>query len=71
MAGVSWIGLAQAMLSHLEKETAEWGVRLMRLETGIAQQEAVKLYERWGFTKIPPFGDYKEDPNSLFYELEL
>ena len=65
------LGLAQAMLSHLEKETAERGVKLMRLETGIAQQDAVRLYERWGFTQIPPFGSYQLDPNSLYYEKEV
>ena len=38
------------------------------LETGIHQHEAIGLYERMGFQRIPPFGAYQEDPLSRFYE---
>jgi len=65
------LGLAQALLAHLEKVTAEQGLNLLRLETGIAQKSAIKLYERWGFQKIGPFGPYTEDPNSLYFEKEV
>lgn len=61
-------GLAKLMLTHLEQYTRERGVRLLRLETGIYQKEAIGLYERMGFRRIPPFGSYKEDPLSIFYE---
>lgn len=47
------------------------GVGLLRLETGTHQAEAIGLYERMGFHCISPFGVYKEDPLSLFYELRL
>ena len=40
----------------------------MRLETGIHQRAAIELYERAGFRRIPPFGDYQEDPLSRCYE---
>ena len=40
----------------------------LRLETGIHQHEAIGLYELTGFQRIPPFGDYREDPLSLFFE---
>jgi hypothetical protein len=33
---------------------------LLRLETGIHQHEAINLYERAGFTSIPPFGEYNQ-----------
>ena len=44
----------------------------MRLETGIHQPEAVALYEKGGYHRIPPFGNYpKDDPLSLCYEKRL
>jgi putative acetyltransferase len=45
------------------------GCAKIQLETGIHQPEAIGLYETCGFRKIPPFGSYKEDPLSAFYEL--
>jgi len=44
---------------------------LLRLETGIHQPAALGLYERSGFRLIPPFGEYREDPLSRFYEKRL
>ena len=43
----------------------------MRLETGIHQQAAIRLYERLGFRRIPPFGPYTDDPLSRCYEKSL
>ena len=65
------IGLAKAMLEHLADYSREQGVGLLRLETGIHQVEAIGLYERMGFRSIPPFGEYREDPLSRFYEKEI
>jgi putative acetyltransferase len=64
-------GLAKRMLDHLTAYAREQGVGLLRLETGIYQNEAIGLYERMGFRSIPPFGEYKEDPLSLFYEKQI
>jgi putative acetyltransferase len=57
----------QALLDHLRRQ----GVSLARLETGIYNVEALGLYERAGFQKVGPFGDYAEDSFSVFYELRL
>ncbi len=65
------LGLAKAILAHLESFTASRGVPLLRLETGIHQREAITLYERMDYTQIGPFGPYREDPLSLFYEKRL
>lgn len=62
------LGFAKLMLNHLSDYAWAQGVTLLRLETGIHQHEAIGLYERMGFHRIPPFGDYKEDPLSLCYE---
>ncbi len=61
-------GLAKAMLHHLEAYAREHAVERLRLETGIYQVEAVGLYEHMGFYRIPPFGEYRPDPLSLFFE---
>jgi putative acetyltransferase len=65
------MGFAKLILDHLADYARVHGVTLLRLETGIYQPEAIGLYERMGFQRIPPFGEYKEDPLSLFYEKSL
>jgi GNAT superfamily N-acetyltransferase len=65
------LGLAKRMLNHLEAYTRAHGIDLLRLETGVHQREAIGLYERMGFHRIPPFGNYPNDPLSLCYEKRL
>ena len=65
------MGFGKLMLQHLEAYTWEHGVPLLRLETGIHHRDAIALYERMGFRRIPPFGAYEEDPLSLFFEKQL
>lgn len=65
------LGLAKQMITHLETYTQARGINLLRLETGIHQTESIGLYERMGYYLVPPFGAYKEDPLSLFYEKRL
>jgi putative acetyltransferase len=64
-------GFGKLMLAHLEAHARAHHVLLLRLETGIHQQEAIGLYERWSFYRIPPFGPYTGDPLSRFYEKRL
>ena len=65
------LGLARQMLGHLGDYARGQGVRLLRLETGIHQKDAIRLYEGMGFQRIPPFGEYREDPLSHFYEKQI
>lgn len=65
------LGLAALMLDHLADYAQRHGVRVLRLETGIHQQAAIRLYEGMGFQQILPFGEYKADPLSRFYEKRL
>lgn len=65
------LGFARLMLDHLEEYTRSNGINVLRLETGIHQHAAITLYERAGFRSIPPFGEYKPDPLSRFYEKSL
>jgi putative acetyltransferase len=64
-------GFGALMLNHLAEYTRAQGVGLLRLETGIHQHAAIRLYERMGFQRIPPFGSYTDDPLSLCYEKRL
>jgi ribosomal protein S18 acetylase RimI-like enzyme len=64
-------GLGERMLDHLADYACERGVGLLRLETGVHQHAAIRLYERVGFRTIPPFGEYREDPLSVRYEKRL
>ncbi|MCB0113084.1 MAG: GNAT family N-acetyltransferase [Caldilineaceae bacterium] len=65
------LGLAKALLDHLTEYALRQGVSCLRLETGIHQTEAIGLYERWGFRRIGPFGAYRDDPLSLYFEKRL
>ena len=65
------LGLARLMLDHLTAYAQEHAVSFLRLETGIHQKEAIALYEGMGFQQIPPFGSYREDPLSRFYEKRI
>jgi len=65
------LGLGKAVLRRLVDYCRGRHVNLLRLETGIYQSEAMGLYERFGFRRRPPFGDYREDPNSIYYEMGI
>jgi GNAT superfamily N-acetyltransferase len=56
------LGLARAMLAHLEETAREAGAEVMVLETGTGQPEAIALYESSGYEPITPFGFYRHSP---------
>jgi putative acetyltransferase len=69
-------GLAKALLRRIETEAREFGAKLLTLETGVYQREAIGLYERVGFQRCGPFGPYADMPAraielSLFFEKAL
>ena len=64
-------GLAKRMLEHLTDHARGQQITVLRLETGIYQTEAIGLYERMGFQRIGPFGEYRLDPLSVFYEKRI
>lgn len=57
-------GLARRMLAHLEATAAGSGVVALVLETGVAQPEAMALYESAGYVPIAGFGHYRDSPLS-------
>ena len=64
-------GVGRALIEALESSLLADGIDVARLETGVRQLEALALYERCGYVRIPPFGEYREDPLSVFLEKRL
>lgn len=64
-------GLGKLIVEHLAEHARSLGIALLRLETGTMMLDAVGLYERAGFERIPPFGNYKADPLSTFFEKRI
>ena len=64
-------GLGRAILARIESEAARAGLRVMRLETGNLQAEALALYRSAGYVDCGTFGEYRPDPLSLFLEKRL
>jgi putative acetyltransferase len=60
-------GIAAAMLRQLLDVAADMGCTRVSLETGsmAAFAPARALYARFGFVACAPFGDYRDDPNSV------
>ena len=64
-------GIAKNIIAFLEQEARGRGRTILRLETGIHQAEALGLYERAGYVRRGSYGDYPEDPLSVFMEKNL
>lgn len=60
-------GLARRLLAELESTAAVAGALRAVLGTGIAQPEAIALYESSGYAAIRGFGHYAGTPGALFY----
>jgi putative acetyltransferase len=65
------LGVGRAILQALEAAARADGIRVVRLETGTRNNEALGLYRRSGFADCAPFWDYGPDPLSVFMEKVL
>lgn len=63
-------GVGRAVLAAIEG-SARGRVHRLLLETGTRQHAALRLYEAAGYRRRPPFGDYRDDPLSVFMEKPL
>ena len=63
--------LGETLLAALEDEALSRHCHTVRLETGIKQHAAVRLYEQCGYEMRPAFAPYVDDPLSLFMEKAL
>ena len=66
-------GIGRAMLENLTAEARARGLRSLWIETGSTPPfvPALRLYESAGFRRCGPFGEYREDPFSVFMTREL
>ncbi|WP_316821560.1 GNAT family N-acetyltransferase [Pedobacter gandavensis] len=64
-------GIASEILLHLEKWAHEMGYEKCILETGMKQKEAVILYEKRGYQRIPNYGQYENIAESICMEKQL
>src|SRR5205085_4616631 len=66
-------GVATRLMHHLLDEARRRRYRRLSLETGAAPvfAPARMLYARFGFLSCGPFGDYVDDPHSVFMTREL
>jgi putative acetyltransferase len=64
-------GIASAILLELERFGRERGWARLVLETGDRQPDAVRFYEREGFTRILNFGYYADSEFSICFEKPL
>jgi putative acetyltransferase len=58
-------GLGLAVLKELEKWASELNYTGCVLETGKKQPEAIRLYEKAGYTRIESYGQYLNVENSV------
>jgi len=59
--------IGERLLQTLEGSLREQDVALSLLETGRDQHQAVRLYERCGYTRRGAFGGYPDNGLSVFY----
>jgi putative acetyltransferase len=64
-------GVSIAVLSRLEDEARSRGWIRLVLETGDGQPDAIRFYEREGYTRIPNFGHYADSALSVCFEKGL
>ena len=64
-------GVGAALLRQIEDTARAEGLPALKLETGDVLYAAHRLYERAGFTRCGPFGDYIDQPRSIFMEKPL
>lgn len=64
-------GISRAILNELEALARVDGYATVRLETGLRQPAALRLYETSGYHRIEPYGRYRDDPLSVCFEKTL
>lgn len=64
-------GLARRLLAEIEADVAASGCAELKLETGSAQPEAVRLYETSGYTRIANYGHYAESESNVCFGKRL
>jgi GNAT superfamily N-acetyltransferase len=64
-------GVATEMLAAIERSALRYGRTRMILECGFRQPEAIALYEKLGYVRIPDFGFYRDKEGVRSYGRDL
>lgn len=64
-------GVGEAIVTQLIVRAKLERIPMLKLETGTLLHAAHRLYERAGFTRCGPFGDYEDGEFSVFMEMAL
>lgn len=70
-AEVRGAGVAQALLTRLEEHARAVDVSELKLRAGEPQPEALRFYEKAGFTPIPAFGRWVGDSTARCFAKTL
>jgi putative acetyltransferase len=64
--------IGHVIIRRLEEEAKALGLKLLKLETGVKQPEALGLFKASGFAECGAFGEYPtDDANSVFMEKRI
>lgn len=64
-------GIAGKMLTEIEYWAKEKGFSTSVLETGYKMVEAIHLYKKMGYSQIPNYGQYADNPDSICLSKQL
>jgi GNAT superfamily N-acetyltransferase len=64
-------GYSRDLLALVEGEARSLGFSRVLMETGLAQPEAMHLYETSGYERVPGFGHYRNEPQNRCYAKAL
>lgn len=64
-------GIANTVLSELERWASELSYQRCILETGKRQPEAIALYKKKGYQVIPNYGQYADVEDSVCFEKKI
>lgn len=62
------LGMAEQIIKHLEKYAITKGISRICLETGIAQESALKFYQKHQYYQIETYGDNPPNDVSVYME---
>lgn len=63
--------IAKELITELERHVLSRDIQIINAETGISQAQAIKLFKSLGYTKTGPFGEYIQNPYSIFFSKHL
>ena len=66
-------GIGERIINHLIEEAKKLKITKLSIETGAGEffAPARKLFNKFGFKNSEPFANYKIDPNSCYFTLDL